>query len=279
MSNFRTLTEIDRQVLDKLFELSINRYSEVRRQAQTYLFTLFSRFFFSYQLIIDRVVELLTKTDPVQHYEVKGCLYILLGNDSVFIPTKHSWSMLEKLWPAIACTQQATKISTQNLINCVMEKICKRFNTVAITEETSESSRQAAANLWRPLNEEETIASERLHEERKQNNIRSYSHLMENLTKMIYNEPLTCRQQIITVTFILFLFQKQVQISLPCTRILVDLLIHDNIDIRRVSRRRASIRSRFLYFRSPSDVPRLCYGSKNHRSLIYKSHCTRFSFT
>ncbi len=29
VSNFRTLTEIDKQVVFKLFELSINRYSEV----------------------------------------------------------------------------------------------------------------------------------------------------------------------------------------------------------------------------------------------------------
>ena len=190
MSNFRTLTEIDRQVLDKLFDLSINRYSEVRRQAQTYLFTLFSRFFFSYQLIIDRVIDFLTKADPVHHYEVKGCLYILRGSDSLFIPTKHSWPMLEKLWPAIASTKHATKSSTQNLINCIMEKICKQFNTVAISEETSEGSRQAAAQLWRPLNEAELAAYQKLHEERQQSNTRSYSRLMETLTVMIYNESL-----------------------------------------------------------------------------------------
>ncbi|CAF4617031.1 unnamed protein product, partial [Rotaria sp. Silwood2] len=136
--NFRTLTEIDQQVICKLFELSIHRYSEVRRQAQSYLFTMLSRFFLSYQIILDRIIELLTKSDEVDHDEIKGCLYILLGNETIFLPTKHSWTVLEKLWPVIACTKHAIKLSTQNLINCIMEKIYKRFNTVAIIENTNE---------------------------------------------------------------------------------------------------------------------------------------------
>jgi hypothetical protein len=44
----------------------------------------------------------------------------------------------------------------------------------------------------------------------------------------------TCRQQIITMTFIIFLFQKQVQIPLSSIRLVVDFLVHENIDIRKV---------------------------------------------
>jgi hypothetical protein len=44
----------------------------------------------------------------------------------------------------------------------------------------------------------------------------------------------TSRQQIITMTFIIFLFQKQVQIPLSSVRLVVDYLIHENIDIRKV---------------------------------------------
>ncbi|CAF3971108.1 unnamed protein product [Rotaria sp. Silwood2] len=235
MSNFRTLTEIDQKVICKLFELSIYRYSEVRRQAQTYLFTMLSRFFFSHQLILDRIIELLTKSNEVDHDEIKGCLYILLGNETIFLPAKHSWAILEKLWPAIACTKHAIKLSTQNLINCIMEKINKRFNTVAIIENTNEISKQAAIDLWRSLEKHELELYNRMHEERIESNIRSYNNLMEKLTSLYYNNVLTCRQQIIIMTFILFLFQKQVQIPLSCIRILVDFLVHENIDIRKIS--------------------------------------------
>ncbi|CAF3727711.1 unnamed protein product [Rotaria sp. Silwood1] len=194
-----------------------------------------SRFFLSYQIILDRIIELLTKSDEVDHDEIKGCLYILLGNETIFLPTKHSWRVLEKLWPPIAYTKHAIKLSTQNLINCIMEKIYKRFNTVAIVENTNEISKQVAINLWRSLEKHEFELYNPIHEERIEGNIRSYNNLMEKLTSLFYNNVLTCRQQIIIMTFILFLFQRQVQIPLSCIRILVDSLVHENVDIRKIA--------------------------------------------
>ena len=180
------MTEVDQEVVLKLFELSINRYSEVRRQAQTYLFTILSRFFFSYQIILDRIVELLNRPDEVDHDQIKGCLYIILGNDSIFLPTKHSWIILEKLWPSIASTKHAMKLSTLNLINCIMEKICKRFNSVAIIEDTNEISRKAAIDLWRSLEKHELEFCK----ERNEVNIQVYNNLIEKLTSLFYNNPL-----------------------------------------------------------------------------------------
>jgi proteasome activator subunit 4 len=154
---------------------------KVRRQAQSYLFTVLSRFFFSYQLILDRIVELLNSSNDIDHDQIKGCLYVLLGNDSLFLPTKHSWMILEKLWPSIASTRHATKLSTQNLINCIMEKMCKRFNTIAIIEDTNEISRQAAVDLWR---KHELQLYNQTREERNEENIQSYNRLMEKLTSL-----------------------------------------------------------------------------------------------
>jgi proteasome activator subunit 4 len=154
---------------------------KVRRQAQSYLFTVLSRFFFSYQLILDRIVELLNSSNDIDHDQIKGCLYVLLGNDSLFLPTKHSWMILEKLWPSIASTRHATKLSTQNLINCIMEKMCKRFNTIAIIEDTNEISRQAAVDLWC---KHELQLYNQTREERNEENIQSYNRLMEKLSSL-----------------------------------------------------------------------------------------------
>ena len=208
ISNFRILTEIDKQVVLKLFELAIHRYSEVshtiivsrksfplvyqkvRRQAQTYLFTILSRFFFSYQLILDRLVELLDSSQEIDHDQIKGCLYIIFGNDSLFLPTKHSWSMIAKLWPTIASTKHATKLSTQNLINCIMEKLCKRYSSIAILEETNEIAKQAAVNLWRKLNEDELAVFAQVREIRNEENTRLYTDLMGRLTALFSTKPL-----------------------------------------------------------------------------------------
>ncbi len=132
----------------------------------------------------------MNKFDEVDHDQIKGCLYIIFGNDSLFLPTKHSWIILEKLWPSIACTKHAIKLSTQNLINCIMEKICKRFNTIAIIEDTNEISRKTAADLWHSLEKHELELSNRIREERNQANIQSYNNLMEKLISLFLNNPL-----------------------------------------------------------------------------------------
>ncbi|CAF4116021.1 unnamed protein product [Rotaria sp. Silwood2] len=71
MIEYGTLTEIDKQVALKLFELSINRYSEIRRHAQIELFSVLSRYRFSLQVIVDRIIELLNTSSEVDHDQFK----------------------------------------------------------------------------------------------------------------------------------------------------------------------------------------------------------------
>lgn len=155
-----------------------------------YLFHILRRYLFSYQVIINRILELLNNPGESDHDQIKGCLYILLGNDSIFIPTKHSWTLLERLWPSLARTKHATKISTQNLIDRIMEKIGKQFDSPAIIENTNDVAIKAAVNVWRSLNEVELKSRDQLRAERNEANIRSYNNLMETLNSLFYGDPL-----------------------------------------------------------------------------------------
>jgi len=190
LSNFQSLTEIDRDVILKLFELSINRYGEVRRDAQGYLFSVLNRYLFSYQVIVDRIIQLLNSPDEVEHDRIKGVLYILLGNHSFFLPTKHSWSMIERLWPAMVRTTHAKKPTTQRLLDHINETIGKQFDTQALIEDTNEISRKAAADLWRPLEDNEKPSRDQLREQRNEDNIRSYKNLMETLNSLLRGDTL-----------------------------------------------------------------------------------------
>ena len=163
---------------------------KVRRNAQVYLFHILRRYLFSYQVITTRILELLNNPGEADHDQIKGCLYILRGNDSLFIPTKHSWSLLEKLWPAIACTMHATKVSTQQLMDKIMEKIGKQFDSPAIIEDTNEQSRQFAVDLWRSLDEQELKSRDEIRENRNQANIQSYTNLMETLNSLLRGDTL-----------------------------------------------------------------------------------------
>ena len=97
---------------------------------------------------------------------------------------------MEKLWPAISRTMHATKISTQKLIDRIMEKIGKQFDTPAITEDTNDISIKAAVELWRPLDAIELKSRDQLREERNQANIQSYNNLLETLNSLFYGTPL-----------------------------------------------------------------------------------------
>jgi hypothetical protein len=81
------LNDIDKQIILKLFDLSINRYSEVsgtfshhnfliyicqiRRKAQYELFDMLHLYRFSFQIIVDRIVEILSTPAAVSHDQIK----------------------------------------------------------------------------------------------------------------------------------------------------------------------------------------------------------------
>ncbi|CAF1412458.1 unnamed protein product, partial [Adineta steineri] len=225
------LNEINKEIIFKLFELSINRYSAVRRNAQNDLFYLFNRIPFSYQVIVDRIVELLKSTSEHDHDQVKGCLYLLLGNNNFFLPTKYSWIIKEKLWPLIAHMTHAKKTSTQKLIENIHKKICKNSTTDIIIQNTNEKSICAAKTLWRSLeaNEMQQI------EEYNQNNIQSYNRLMETLSLLLKDSSLTWKEQEITLSLLCDIRQNRVPMPLSCIETFLDCLIHDHIEIRKVS--------------------------------------------
>jgi hypothetical protein len=71
-----------------------------------------------------------------------------------------------------------------------MEKIGKQFDTPAIVEDTNEISMKAAADLWRPLKQDELESRDRMREKRNEDNIQSYNNLMETLNSLFYGDPL-----------------------------------------------------------------------------------------
>lgn len=139
---------------------------------------------------MDRIIELLNSPGEADHDQIKGCLYILLGNHSFFLPTKHSWSMLEKLWPAMARTTHAKKPTTQRLLDHINETIGKQFDTQALIEDTNEISRKAAEDLWKPLDSSEFELRDRLRQQRNEENVQSYNNLMESLNTLLRGDSL-----------------------------------------------------------------------------------------
>ncbi|CAF4353955.1 unnamed protein product, partial [Rotaria sp. Silwood2] len=249
--NLKPFTEVDKQIVDKLFELSINRYSEVRRIAQEELFSVLNLYTFSCNTIIDRIIEILNTKNEADHDQVKvgsyllnlftiftvsqGCLYILLGNDSFFLLKNITWAKMEKLWPLIPSINHTEKLTIQNLIQQISRKIKKEFITKGIIQNTNEESIRTAVALWRPLESNEIQAGYQVHEEQYRINIESYNNLMEKLYLFLIRNTVTWKQQQIAMLLMTYAFEKHIPILNCCIQTFVDLLIHDNIEFRKLA--------------------------------------------
>ncbi|CAF4525413.1 unnamed protein product [Rotaria magnacalcarata] len=141
-------------------------------------------------MIADRIVEVLKTANETDHDQVKGCLYILLGNDSFFLPTKISWSKMEKLWPSIASVNHSEKRSITNLIQRISHKIEKLFVTKEINQNANEESTRAAITLWCAIESKELETGNKLHEQQNLANTQSYNNLMEQLNSLITSNTL-----------------------------------------------------------------------------------------
>ncbi|CAF4080922.1 unnamed protein product, partial [Rotaria magnacalcarata] len=190
LSNSEPMTHIDEQVVFRLFELSLHQYIEIRRTAQSELFSVLNHYAFSSNMIADRIVEVLKTANETDHDQVKGCLYILLGNDSFFLPTKISWSKMEKLWPSIASVNHSEKRSITNLIQRISHKIEKLFVTKEINQNANEESTRAAITLWCAIESKELETGNKLHEQQNLANTQSYNNLMEQLNSLITSNTL-----------------------------------------------------------------------------------------
>ncbi|CAF1171345.1 unnamed protein product [Rotaria sordida] len=233
LNNFQILTEIDRQVELKLFDLSINRYSEIRRFAQDELFVFLNHYFSSFEIIVDRIADLVNTQDDINDNQIKGCLYILFGDKNFFLPTKRSWTMMKKLWPSIVHRSHTKKISLQRLIQEMKKKIEKEFVTIPLIDDTNQISRHAATTLWRSLEPNEIEIGIQFHEKRHEMNIQSYNHLIDTLCSLLNDETLIWGQKKMAMSFLCLLLQKQISIPSLCIETCLNFLIHDNIELRK----------------------------------------------
>ena len=98
--------------------------------------------------------------------------------------------MVERLWPAMAKTTHAKKLTTQRLMDHINETIVKQFDTQALVEDTNEISRKVAEELWKPLSPDQLESRDRLREQRNEENMKSYHKLMETLNSLLRSDSL-----------------------------------------------------------------------------------------
>lgn len=244
------LNELDMRIIDVLFRLSTNSlYAVVRRDAQSQLFSLLAHYPYSTSIIVPGIVDLLRahneETDAeaksARHDQLKGCLYLLLGNsvqDSLMI--KQNWSILSVLWPQVFKCQSFEKPSIQTLLEKIHAKTDKDFDSFDNRAKFSDELVQFAARMAHL----ETLASssDRLerYEKRTRQETDIIAQLLDQLLKIAKQQSqLHWKNQANSFHAILFLLHNCVRtkslLSAELVQLFVDSLLSDNACVRKIS--------------------------------------------
>lgn len=247
------LNELDKRIIDVLFRFSTDSiYAIVRRDAQSQLFSLLAHFPYSTSVIVPGLVGLLRahneETDAeaksARHDQLKGCLYLLLGNsvqDSLMI--KQNWSILSVLWPQVFKCQSFEKPTIQSLLEKIHAKTDKDFDSFDNRVQFGDELVKLAVHMARldTHNDPTVDGTNRLErfELRVANETAMIAELLDQLLKIAKQQSLLhWKNQANSFHAILFLLHNCVRtkslLSAELVQLFVDSLLSENANVRKV---------------------------------------------
>jgi len=187
-------TQRHQTMLQELFSLSVSRYREVRKRAQSCLNLALRTFSYSYTICLPQVVTNLQNEDVEQHI-FKGSLYVVQGTAANCLATKRSWQTLNEVWPALVQARYFEKPSVLRVIDEIINKVFKSLETFSITMQTTDSVISSAGNLIScgssphpscgPASDEQLQQGARFEEEHNSENKLHHQQLTERLLALL----------------------------------------------------------------------------------------------
>lgn len=239
----RRYTERHQTMLFDLFNLSVSRYSDVRKKAQGVLFLGFHNLHYSYRSVIPTVIRNLKDGKTPEHV-FKGTLYIVFGVGKKNIATKCNWSVLGDLWPAIAQAQHSEKPSIIKVIDEIINKIVKNMESIAIDIKVTSTAVAAAQDLLatgHPDGSYSVQTSQAL-EVAKQQEVETtskdrglYVKLVEDLVSLIENGNLMWKFNQIGTELLCLLLRHDTLTPACAVRLFTKGVTHDALYIRKLS--------------------------------------------
>ncbi|XP_059159046.1 proteasome activator complex subunit 4B-like [Physella acuta] len=241
----RDFTKRHEDILHDLLQLSVSRYREVRKRAQSCLHQAFRTFAYSYRTCLVQLVENLKNPEPEQHL-FKGTLYTIQGQGAKScLAIKRDWDTLSKLWPALVQAQQFEKPSILKVIEDIMNKVFKGFETFAITIKTCDEVISAATRLivdcTQPLPKASAASDAELQDGLQFENTcnseleMKYKSLIQELLHLVECGKLTWKFSQRGFEFLSLLLFEQVETSPQLVSLFVKNCISDLLYIRKLS--------------------------------------------
>ncbi|XP_041968894.1 proteasome activator complex subunit 4-like isoform X2 [Aricia agestis] len=226
-----------------LLDLAINTYSSVRVLAQLRIYWILNHYPYSYRALVDKVVDLISESGEGEewHSRRKGALFLMLGPKAGPIVTKPDWEAVKALWPAVLKSPLSEKPSIIRLEQAITEAIHRCFMTMNTRLTMTQSAIDAAKLLLKEADRTDPVFTQQI---AKAVDIeKAYSDRMENAYLDLVNEIVSVaessnvqwRRLELAAQMLMFLPQPQTSFPARAVRLILRLLIHDDIAVRRAA--------------------------------------------
>lgn len=116
-------------VMRRLLELGTSPYSAVRRLAQDKLQAVMNKYPRAYRWLLDDLVAGLAVDVNAEHARFKGVLFVLLQLGAAHALVDNDLVLIERLWPALLCSQPSEKPSIVTLMSAIQQMLNESFTT------------------------------------------------------------------------------------------------------------------------------------------------------
>ncbi|CAH4031865.1 unnamed protein product [Pieris brassicae] len=232
------------QGLNALYDLSINSYTTIRRQAQVCLYKMLTNYPYSYRALIPKLVELLGSigNDDEGHARHKGALYILLGPKMGPLLAKQDWSVIRVLWPAILKAPLSEKLSIHRLERAFIDVLFRSFPTINTRLTLTDGSIEAAKRLLTedelrdPTFVQQLAKSEEVEMATSDSVEQLYLELINDLVDIAESSVQWWRLEL-AMQMLIFSASLQTQYPPRAVRLFTKCLLHENFVVRRLAQR------------------------------------------
>lgn len=197
----------------------------------------FSTYSYSYQVILDPAIELLSadhSEEKVSHESFKGALYLILGHKDKTMLTKHDWQTLYKLWPSILKSRHSEKPSVAKLIDNIFKCLVKYSETFAIATQITENEEivRKALEIAPMQIDAKAIAEGKEKMQRKNKSNESlYDNLVDVLCNDLESRKMHWRHYNLGLNMLTVLTRYDRLLPVRAVKLVVDNLTHDNLTV------------------------------------------------
>ncbi|KAL5009261.1 hypothetical protein ScPMuIL_014842 [Solemya velum] len=243
-SNDRVFTEKHRELFEDMLKLSISRYSEVRKKAQSGLIMGFNTFPFSYRCLLPEIIR--NVEDPnVPEHQFKGALHIIQMNGKRNLAMKRSWEIMQVVWPAIVKAQHSEKPSILKVIDGIIHKVAKNIETTAIKMTVTDSAMAVAGKLLdqtekpvascKVVTPEDLLKGVEFESNRNSKSEQIYHQLVNQLIDLVEKGNLNWKFSQIGMECLSLLLREDIAMPVQGIQLFVKTLVHDSLYMRKLA--------------------------------------------